>query len=207
MGHALPRQVPLPTTARQPSVRTGRMPAMSAGTRTRSQTSPRSQTVNRQQGTTQQAIRRQPTGRQGIPTGGRTRVNTPATANNQLTVAQTIAGVDRLNANTPNYEIERLLMAIDRFRRSGVRLPATNAYRGNWEWVQFEITRRLKRALKERDDLLIRMNRTFVQEITALQRATVRSARRPQQTQTQTQTHAGQGNKRGQVAKLRTVAA
>ena len=124
-----------------------------------------------------------------------------------LTIAQVLQGVDRLNGNTPNADIERLLMAIDRHRRIGSRLPATNAYRGNWEWVQFEITRRLKRDIKDRDEAFIRLGKTFNEEVRMLARTSVQSARRPQRTMQQTQTQTQTGKSRGQVAKLRTVAA
>jgi hypothetical protein len=189
MAHATPRTTGRTAAQRQPANRLAEVAEQlpggrSARTRTRTRTRP---TVTRH--TTQQEKDEMLREQAGRDQRGRqtTRQATQAQApllNPGMTPAQTVQGVDRLNANTPNAEIERLLIAIDRHRRNRTPLPPSNAYRDNWEWVQFEITRRLKRAIRERDELLVRIGSTFAKEIKALSRTITRSARKAPQAQT-----------------------
>lgn len=92
-------------------------------------------------------------------------------ANAPLTAAQTIAGAEAITAQTPNYEIERLLMAVDRHKRAHTPMPKGNTYHGNWEWVWFEITRGLRRVIRTQEEQLRQIQKLVQPARPALKRA------------------------------------
>jgi hypothetical protein len=178
MAHAIPRQT------RTDAARTVQTNApMRSTVRTRTTAPAQTTRGQRTRVVDNVVIDEQPTRRARTPTTQQQR-----TVNAPLTPAETIQGVDRLTGLTPNYEIERLLMAIDRFRRERTPVPKNAGYRGNWEWVQFEVTRRLKRAIRERDEALIAIGNAITMEIKQLNRPQAAPARKPKAQESQAQT-------------------
>jgi len=69
---------------------------------------------------------------------------------NMLSPEQIVAQTEAVTSDTPNSKIEELIFQIGRMRRLGIPVPETDYdYNNNWDWVQFNIHRNLKREVKE----------------------------------------------------------
>ena len=67
-----------------------------------------------------------------------------------LSPEQIVAQTEAVTSDTPNSKIEELIFQIGRMRRLGIPVPETDYdYNNNWDWVQFNIHRNLKREVKE----------------------------------------------------------